>query len=100
MRSTSIGKDELTEEALEIVTVVVSHVPEDRLKVTRSCRLIDRIDNLFEAIGDHFVDATPFERQIGIAVGVQVIIFAIFLLDEIVHIHQELGCGTRSGEHA
>ena len=63
MRSTSIGKDELTEEAFEIIAVVVSHVPEDRLKVTRSCRLIDRIDNLFKAILNNTHNPENFKEK-------------------------------------
>ena len=41
VRSASVREAELAEEALEIVFVIVSHIPEHGLEVSGSCRLVD-----------------------------------------------------------
>lgn len=66
VRARSVGEAELPEKALEIVTVVVGHIPEHGLEVPGSRRLVDRIDDLLETVGNHLIDgAALFERSAG-----------------------------------
>ena len=95
----AVGEEEISEQALEIVAVVVSHVPEHGLEIPRSGRLVDRIDDLFETIGDDLVDRAPFLREIDHLVRPFEIVGAVLLADKIVHIHQKFGCGAGAAEH-
>ena len=95
----AVREDELPEEALEVVAVVVGDVPEDGLEVARAGGLVDRVDDLLEAVGDDLVDRAAFGREVDDAVGVQVVVLAVLLFDEVVHVHEELGRGARAREH-
>ena len=95
-----VGEDKLPEETLEIITVVICHVPEDSLEVTRTRRLVDRVDDLLKAVGDDLVDGAALLRQVDHLVRTKVVILAVLLLDEVVHVHQELGRGACAAQHA
>ena len=99
VRMRTVGKYELPEQAFEVVAVVVGHVPEHGLEVARPGRLVDRVDDLFEAVGDYLVYCPAFLREVGHLVGPLVVIFAVLLLDEIVHVHQEFGRGACARKH-
>ena len=62
VRLAAVGEEELTEEALEVGLVIVGDVPEHGLVVTGSRGLVDGIDNLLKAIGDHLVYGALPER--------------------------------------
>ena len=96
----AVGEKEVAEQTFEIVTVVVRNVPEDSLIVARPGRLIDGIDNLFEAIGNDFIDRTLLQRKVHHLFRLLVILTAVLQPDEIVEIHQKLGRGTSSAQHA
>ena len=96
----AVGEDELPEERFEIIAVVVGDVPEDGLEVAGSGGLVDRVDDLLEAVGDDLVYCAAFLRQVDYLVGTSVIVLAVLLLDKIVHVHQELGRGARAAQHA
>ena len=93
------GEAEFSEERFEIEAVVVGDVPEHRLEVAGAGGLVDGIDDLFEAIGDHLVDGALFERSIHDFIGAEVVVRAVFLLEEVAHVHQELNCGDGAAEH-
>ena len=95
----TVGEDELTEQALEVVTVVVRDVPEHSLEVTRTSGLVNRIYDLLEAVGNHLVDGAMFERHIDNFVSLFVVVGTELLLDKVVHIHQELGSCARTAQH-
>ena len=94
--SFTIREAEVLEEGLEIISVIITDIPEDRLIVTRAGRLIERINDLLEEIADDIINRTMFETEIHYLVGTFVIVLSIFLLDEIVHIHKELGRSARA----
>ncbi len=60
----AIGEAELAEEALEIGLVVVSHVPKHRLVVAGTRGLVERVDNLLEAVGDDLVHGLLTQREV------------------------------------
>ena len=96
MRSLTIREAEIIKEGFEIITVVVTDIPEYRLEITRTGWLVQAINDLLEAIGDHLVDCTAFLTQIHHFVRAFIVILAELLLDEIVHIHKELGRSARA----
>ena len=96
----SVGEEKVAEQALEIVAVVVGDVPENGLEVPRAGRLVDRVDDLLEAIGDDLVERTALERQVDDAIRIAVIVRAVLLPDEVVQVHQELGRRASAAEHA
>ena len=55
----AVGEDEVAEKALEVVAVVVGDVPEHGLIVAGARRLVDGVDNLFEAVGHDLVERAP-----------------------------------------
>ena len=65
--------------------------------------MVERVDDLLEAVGDNLVDGAWFQRVVDDFVGALVVVFAVVEADEIVHVHQELrrGAGTRQlrGDH-
>ena len=99
MRAVAVRETKLAEDTLEIVAVVVTDIPKDGLEVSGTRRLVDGIDYLLEAVGDDLVDSASFLRQVHHFVGTEVVVFTIFLLDKVVHVHEELGCGAGAGEH-
>ena len=96
----SVGEDELSEEALEVGTVVVGDVPEHRLVVARAGRLVDGVDNLLEAVADNLVDGALLCRDVNLTVGVQIVVVTVLTADEVVEVHEKLGCGARTAQHA
>ena len=94
MRSRTVREAEVTKDRVEIVTIVVTDVPENGLEVTSTCRLVDGVNNLLEAVCDDFVQRTVFETQINNFVSTFVVILTILLLNEVVHIHQEFRCSA------
>ena len=95
----AVREDEFPEKRLEIVAVVVGDVPEHGLEIPRPGGLVDRVDDLLEAVGDHLVDRAPFLREVDHFVGARVVILAVLLFDEIIHVHQEFGRRAGSREH-
>ncbi len=55
VRFLAVGETELAEYALEIVAVVVTDIPEHRLEITRTRRLVDGIHHLLERVGNHLI---------------------------------------------
>ena len=96
----AVGEAELTEEAFEIITVVVGHIPEYGLEVARTGGLVDGIDHLLKAVGDHFVDSALAQGEIHHLVTVLIVVVTVFLTDEIVHVHEEFRGGAGAAEHA
>ena len=99
MRSLTVRETEVIEQALEIVAVIVADIPEDRLEVTSTRRLIQAIYDLLEVVGDDLIDRTTLEAEIDYLVRTFVVILTKLLLNEIVHIHQELRRSASTGEH-
>ena len=95
----AVREEEFTKETFEIELVVVSDVPEHGLIVACASRLVERIDDLLEIVGDDLVDGALLKRKIDHALGILIIIGAELLADEIVHIHQEFGRGAGTAEH-
>ena len=99
VRLRPVGEYEFAEQAFEIVAVVIGHVPEHGLEVTRPRGLVDRVDDLFETVRNHLVDRPVLFREVDHLVRPLVVIFSVLLFDEIVHIHQELRRGAGAREH-
>ncbi len=96
----AVGEAELTEETFEVVAVIVGHVPEHGLEVARTGGLVDGIDHLLKAVGDHFVDSALAQGEIHHLVAVLIVVVTVFLTDEIVHVHEEFRGGAGATEHA
>ena len=96
----AVGEVEVSEDRIEVVFIVITDIPEHSLIVAGTGRLVERVDDLLEAVGDDLVDRALLQAEIHDIVGMGIVVLAIFLLDEVVHIHQELRCGAGSGEHA
>ena len=94
-----VGETELAEERFEVVAVVVGDIPEDGLEVACAGGLVDRVDHLFEAVGDDLVDRAAVAREVDHLVGAPVVVLAELLRDEVVHVHQEFGGGAGAREH-
>ena len=69
------------------------------MEVARSRRLIDGIDHLFEAIRNDFVHRALLLGKVYDLVGAQIEVFAVFLLEEIAHVHQKLRRGASARQH-
>ena len=95
----TIGEVELAEDALEVILVIVSHIPEHSLVVAGTRGLVERIHNLLEVVRDDLVDGTLLQTHVSLLVGTLVVVLAILLADEIVHVHQELRRSAGTGEH-
>jgi len=95
----AVGEAELAEEALEIVAVVIGHVPEHRLEVACARGLVDGVDHLLEAVGDHLVDGALAGGKVHHFVALQIVVVTVFLADEIVHVHQEFRGRAGTAEH-
>ena len=96
VRSLAVRETEVLKQALEIVAVVVADVPEYRLEITGTARLVQTVNNLLEAVADHAVNRAAFQTQIDYLVRALVVILAVLLLDEVIHIHKELGRSARA----
>ena len=99
MRSGTIREAEVTEDRVEVVTVIVTDVPENRLEVTSTSRLVDGVNDLLEAVGNDFVQCTFLKTQIHHFVSAFVVILTVFLLNKVVEIHEELRRSACSGKH-
>ena len=99
VRARSVGEAEFSEERFEIEAVVVGNVPEDRLEIACAGGLVDGIDDLLEAVSDHLVDGAVAEGAVHDFIGAEVIVFAIFFLKEVAHVHEKLHCGDGAAEH-
>ena len=99
VRARSVGEAEFSEERFEIVAVVVGNVPEDRLEIACAGGLVDGIDDLLEAVSDHLVDGAVAAGAVHDFIGAEVIVFAIFFLKEVAHVHEKLHCGDGAAEH-
>ena len=95
----TIGEVEFSEEGLKIVAVVVADVPEDALEVSRSGGLIDGVDDLFETVGDNFIEGALAEASVHHFIGTKMIVVAILFGEEITHIHQKFHRGNRAAQH-
>ena len=96
VRCLAVRETEVLKQALEIIAVVVTDVPEYGLEVTRTTRLVQAVNHLLEAVGDDFVYRAAFLAEIHYLVCTFVVVLAVLLLDEIVHIHKELGRSARA----
>ena len=96
MRSGTVREAEVTEDRVEVVTVIVTDVPENGLEVTSTGRLVDGVNDLLEAVGNNFVQRTFLQAEIHHFVGTFIVILTIFLLNEVVEIHEKLRCRTCS----
>ncbi len=97
--SRPVGEAELAEKAVEIRLVVVRNVPKHSLIVACAGGLVERVDNLLEAVGDDLVEGAAFEAEVNHLVGAGVVVRTVVLANEVVEIHQELGRGAGSAEH-
>ena len=61
--------------------------------------MVDGVDDLFKTVGDDLVEGALTFGEVHHFIGTEVIVFAIFLLQEVAHIHQEFHCGTSTAEH-
>ena len=95
----AVGEAELAEEALEIGLVVVGHVPEHRLVVAGAGGLVQRVDDLLEAVGDDLVHGLLPQREVDDLVGLLPVVLSVVLLDEVVEVHEELGGGAGAAQH-
>ena len=95
----AVGEAEFAEEALEVRLVIVGDVPEHRLEVAGAGGLVQRVDDLLEAVGDHLVHRLLLEAEVDDAVGLFVVVFAVVFLDEVVEVHEELRGGAGAAEH-
>ena len=95
-----IGENKVAEKAVEIVAVVVGDVPKHRLVVAGTCGLVQRVYYLLKAVGNHLVDGALFDGEVYNPVGFFPVLPAVFQPEEIVQIHQELGCGAGTAQHA
>ena len=82
-----VRENEIAEQAFEIVFVVIGDVPEDRLEIACAGGLVDRVDDLFETVGDYLVERTLFFREVDHLVGPQEIVVSVLLPDEVVQVH-------------
>ena len=96
----AVREVEIAEETFEIRLVIVSDVPEHSLIVACSGRLVDGVDNLLEAVGDHLVYGTLLEGKVNYLVGFLPVVLAVLQTDEVVEVHQKLRSGTGTAEHA
>ena len=99
VRSLTVRETEVLKQTLEIITVVVTDVPEYGLEVTRTARLIQTVHYLLEAVGNNLVNRATFQTHVYYFVGAFVVIVTVFLLNEIVHIHKELRRSARTRKH-
>ena len=97
---TAVGEVEVAEDRVEVVFIVIADVPEHSLIVAGTGRLVERVDDLLKAVGDDLVERALLQAEIHDIVGMGIVVLAVFLLNEIIHIHQELRCGAGAGEHA
>ena len=95
----AVREEEIAEYALEIVFVVVGNVPEYGLEVAGSRGLVDRVDNLLEAVGDNLVNGALLERKVHALVGTLVEVGTVLLAEEVRQVHQEFRRGAGSREH-
>ena len=95
----AVGEVELAEDRLEVVAVIVGHIPEDGLIVAGAGGLVEGVDDLLEAVGDDLVDGAVLEREVDDLVGALEVVFAVLQPEEVVHVHEELGRGAGAGEH-
>ena len=95
----AVGVVELAENALEIIFVVVGNVPEYGLEVTCAGRLVDGVDHLLKAVGYHFVERAVAFGQVYHFVCALVEVLAVFLCNEVSHVHEELRRGACAAEH-
>ena len=96
MRCLTIREAEVLEEGLEIIAVVVTDIPEYGLEVTCTGGLVETVYDLLEAVCNDLVDRATLETEIYDFVGTLVVVLTKLLLNEIVHIHKELGCSARA----
>ena len=95
----AVGEAEIAKDTLEVVLIIIRDIPEYGLEVARSRRLIDGIDHLFEAIRNDFVHRALLLGKVYDLVGAQIEVIAVFLLEEIAHIHQKLRRGASARQH-
>ena len=62
--------------------------------------MVDGIDDLLKAVGDHLVDGAMLGGEVHHLVRGLPIVGSVFQADEIVEVHEELRCGTSPAEHA
>ena len=95
----AVGEAEIAKDTLEVVLIIIRDIPKYGLEVARSRRLIDGIDHLFEAIRNDFVHRALLLGKVYDLVGAQIEVIAVFLLEEIAHIHQKLRRGASARQH-
>ena len=100
VRLASIRKIELSEKAFKIRAVVISNVPEHRLVITCSRRLVYRIYNLLETVGYHLVYRPVFQRHINHLVCFFPILLSVLHTKKVVQVHQEFRCRACTAQHA
>ena len=95
----AVGEAEIAKDTLEVVLIIIRDIPEYGLEVASSRRLIDGIDHLFEAIRNDFVHRALLLGKVYDLVGAQIEVIAVFLLEEVAHIHQKLRRGASARQH-
>ena len=61
--------------------------------------LVQRVDYLLKAVGNHLVDGALFSGEVYHLVRVLPIVLAVFQCDEMVEVHKKLGRGACTAEH-
>ena len=90
----SVGENKVLEKAIEIILVIISHIPENCLEIAGTRRLVDGIYDLLETVCDDFIDRSLFQRQVCQFIQMFIIVLSVFQTNEIVHVHQEFRSGT------
>ena len=95
----TVGEVEVAEDRLKVIAVIVSDIPEHGLIVTGTCGLVQCVDNLLKIVSDDLVDRALLQTEVSLIVWALPIVQAILLADEVVHVHQELGCCAGATKH-
>ena len=97
---TAIGKHEMLEKTVEVILVIVCHIPENGLEISCAGRLVDGVDHLLEAVRDYLVYGPLSRGKVHYLFGMQIVVLAIFFTNKVVHVHQKFRCGTSATQHA
>ena len=90
----------MLEKTVEVILVIVCHIPENGLEISCTSRLVNGVYHLLEAVRDYLVYGPLSRGKVHHLFGMQVVVLAIFLTNKIVHVHQEFRCGTSAAQHA
>ena len=89
----------MLEKTVEVISVIICHIPKNGLEISCTGRLVDGVDHLLEAVRDYLVYCPLSGGKVHHLFGMQVVVLAIFLTNKVVHVHQEFRCGTSATQH-